>query len=628
MGRRSRSQRRGRNPHFGNSWCEEFTTPRRNKGKQRHVDAWRKLDADGVDLGNLGIFLIDHRDTTAPLVVEVLGDFCRGISFEDVKKGFGTAGSQKTVWLDDRTSFPDLEGSGETRKYENPLTATGALRALDQPRFNHETLHDAARRLVYVEDLSPAVIYALAATASSIEVCAIRNAIYNHLAFEPCIAVKIPSAGFRTFQLELHLPFFILRKSPPPEKPHDKVNKKPDRGWTDLSFLKLHSFDSDAHSSEPNEVWSLQEAQISCVVTGTDDWRWTGYGFVDAEVDGLLAELSELEMSFDHVAAGEIEAKHPIRRPRDYWVKVFEIRVGKVTQQYQYMIHKLELAVKQYMDIHPSTLSQRPGNARDRTTEMKAAFDWALKMMSVLQRPHDVLLATVREWEAFNSQDGDIGYFYDPDADDSEDEGDIGCFTDSHADALMRAIEARYRSMQNIKKCFLQLEKYHGSIVALSKKCSNYQEALKLRLTLDKKEAADKSEFTSLFTLLFLYPVALAAAIFSMQQEAIPFQQSPKSFMLTVLILMIMVYVTQLLGKHALPWLRKTTAWWIERSESEDISKLVLGAQFAVGVKPGKGASQEIALVDEESITPKTLGGRTRTWTTSWGTATTVGPGD
>lgn len=325
---------------FGNSWCEEFSTPRRIDDEQRLVVARKRLNADEDDLGT---FFVDCRDTATSLEIEVLEKFCLGgASLEDVKKGKGYAGSHRSIWLDDRNGSP--EAGAAVREYENPLTATGALRALEQPRFNHEKLPDASRRLIYVSDLSPACIQALAVTASSLHTRALRSAVHKHLGFQPSIAVRIPSTGFLTFELELHLPFFIFRKSTPPDELHDKAKKMPDRGWTDASFLKL-----DIQPSEPNEVWSLQEAQISCVITGTDNWRWIGYGFVDAEVDGLLADSSDIDLTFDQIGAGEIDASFPIWGPRDYWIRVFEIRSTQVRKEYEYLLHKLECAVNKYV---------------------------------------------------------------------------------------------------------------------------------------------------------------------------------------------------------------------------------------------------------------------------------------
>ena len=329
---------------FENSWHPEFSRRRNLHDDKTLVEVKKKVDADGDDLG---IFFMDSSDTASPCEVEVLEDFCRGIGLEDVESSIGTAGHQRVVWLDDRGSSPDLEGSGDARQYENPLTATGLWRALKRLRFDHEDLPDAARRLIYITNLDPACIHALAATASCHQTPVLRNAIYKHLAFQSSIAVKIPSAGFLTFQLDLHLPFFLLRKSAPPEESMGKVNTKPKRRWTDLSFLKIDT--SDSQDKEPKEVWGIHEAQASCVVTGSDDWRWVGYGFVDTEIDGFLADLSEDDLSFDQIAAGELEANIPIWRPRDYWLKVFEIRIEQVRKEWEYLIHKVELSVNQYV---------------------------------------------------------------------------------------------------------------------------------------------------------------------------------------------------------------------------------------------------------------------------------------
>jgi hypothetical protein len=110
------------------------------------------VDADGDDLG---IFFTDSRDAASQCEAEVLKDFCRGMSLGDVESGIGSGGHRRAVWLDDRGSRPDLEGSDTTRQYENPLTATGLTQVLKRLRFNHEDLPDAARRLIYITDSGP-----------------------------------------------------------------------------------------------------------------------------------------------------------------------------------------------------------------------------------------------------------------------------------------------------------------------------------------------------------------------------------------------------------------------------------------------------------------------------------------
>jgi hypothetical protein len=327
-------------------WDAEFSELRKVDDEILLVDLKEDVDADG---DNIGYLCADSEDTASPSEVELLEDFCRDTSLKDVKSGLSSAGNRRVIWVDDRsTNDLDAIGGGNARQHENPLTPTGLLWALDEPRFNHASLPDAARRLIYITDLDPSCVHALAATAHCHQVPALRNAIYKHLAFQSSIEVTMPSAGFLNFQMELHLPFFLLRMSKPPES-CIKVNSKPPRQYTDLSFLKLDTPKSQQQGT--GEIWGLHEAQISYVVTGSDDWRWIGYAFVDTELDGLLTDLSEDDLSFDRVAAGEIHAKSPLWRPRDHWVKVLDIRIEQVRKEWEYLVFKLEFAVNHYVRV-------------------------------------------------------------------------------------------------------------------------------------------------------------------------------------------------------------------------------------------------------------------------------------
>jgi hypothetical protein len=332
-------------PDFDNSWYPQFSTLRNLRCDRILVDVKKKINADGDDLD---IFLTDCVGTASRCAIEVLGGFCRGVCLEDVVGARGRAGQWRSVWLDDRSCIPDLEGSGDVRRYENPLSATGLYQALKKERFEHEDLPDAARRLIYITDLDPTCIHALVSTASCHQAPVLRNAIYKHLHFQSSIAVSLPSAGYLTFALNLHLPFFLLRDTPP-EAPVGKVNTKPRRSWTDLSFLKDIS---ELQDQEPKKAWGMYEAHFSCVVTGSDEWRWVAYGFVDTEIDGVLHDSSEDDLNFDQIASGGVKASPPIWRPRDYWLKVFEIRIEQVRMQWEYLIHKVELGIRRYVCRH------------------------------------------------------------------------------------------------------------------------------------------------------------------------------------------------------------------------------------------------------------------------------------
>jgi hypothetical protein len=328
---------------FEASWSPKFSLRRTLHDDRVLVEIRKDLDADGDELD---IFCADSGDTASRCAVEVIGKFCRHIKLEDVVRRRDRAGQFRNVWLNEKCCIPELKGRGESRENNNPLTSFGAYNALRRQRYNHKGLVDAARRLIYVSDLDPACIHALAATASCHQAPVLRDAIYQHLHFQTSIAVSFPTAGFLTFTLALHLPFFLLRDTPPDE-PENTTYTKPRRTWTDLAFLGLD--DEEAQAQEPKKAWGMWEAHISCVVTGTDDWRWVCYGFVDAEIDGLLHESSEDDLDMDQIALGCLDANVPIWRPRDYWLKVFEIRIDQVMREWEILVHKIELGIYRYV---------------------------------------------------------------------------------------------------------------------------------------------------------------------------------------------------------------------------------------------------------------------------------------
>ena len=102
------------------------------------------------------------------------------------------------------------------------------------------------------------------------------------------------------------------------------------------------------------EVWGMQEAQISCIIIGANDWLWTGYSFVDSEVDGILSDCCEEDMYFDQIAGGEIDARLPIRQPRNYWMRVFQIRITSIGKQWEHNLYRLQRAIDTH--VRHSTL--------------------------------------------------------------------------------------------------------------------------------------------------------------------------------------------------------------------------------------------------------------------------------
>ncbi|KAH7389168.1 hypothetical protein BKA64DRAFT_645631 [Cadophora sp. MPI-SDFR-AT-0126] len=264
---------------------------RKISDRRSHVEWKRGYNSCGDDLE---LFCQDSEDTTGTFEVEEWEKFCHGVTLSDVENGVGAAGKDRIVWLDDRTSGGkfDPKDGGQERKIANPLTAQKLQGILAKRRFDHEGEPGAERRLVYISDLSPACIHALAGTAPSHQTPVLRKAIHKYLSFQTSIGLKTSSFGFPIFQLDLHLPFFRHKLETPPEKPlgHRNLIMNPQRRWADLSFLESPDGNPEGRDQGPEEMgaWDLHEVHISCVVAGSDGLRRLAYGFVDAEIEADL----------------------------------------------------------------------------------------------------------------------------------------------------------------------------------------------------------------------------------------------------------------------------------------------------------------------------------------------------
>lgn len=148
--------------------------------------------------------------------------------------------------------------------------------------------------------------------------------------------------------MEFHLPFFALRKTSPRDSSPPRAYGKRLREVKDLSFLK-----GQDTWIEDQENYCIYQAQISCVVWGLDDWQWVAYAFVDTEHDNDGDDLADKATSFeglneDPIACG-LDASLPIWKPRQYFLKVFEIRAKQTRKEWDQLVRKLVLDISEYV---------------------------------------------------------------------------------------------------------------------------------------------------------------------------------------------------------------------------------------------------------------------------------------
>lgn len=117
----------------------------------------------------------------------------------------------------------------------------------------------------------------------------------------------------------------------------------------------LPLFGSKSVSSSRAEYF-LYEAQVSVAVTGFDDSVWTAYGIVDTYF-GTKESIRRYDRFTtghssgrpDPLAAGQINADVPIWNPREYFLRVFEIRIIQISREWDFILDRVEDAVKQYV---------------------------------------------------------------------------------------------------------------------------------------------------------------------------------------------------------------------------------------------------------------------------------------
>ena len=126
----------------------------------------------------------------------------------------------------------------------------------------------------------------------------------------------------------------------------------------------------------------LHEAQISCVVTGSSNYRWVAYFFNATffeedenreSVEALEQERQQEEglpcLDRDPVPADDCPAAPPIRAPRRYFLRVFKSQMGRVTYEWREVVSRLEGIVGEYVSsqafsiIRDKFSSQLPAKA-------------------------------------------------------------------------------------------------------------------------------------------------------------------------------------------------------------------------------------------------------------------------
>jgi len=148
----------------------------------------------------------------------------------------------------------------------------------------------------------------------------------------------------------VHIPYYVFKESKGLlTDPRKGFDGKPLRKSWDLSFL------SRPMSASPSIEGShcLYETQLSITVTGIDHWVWTAYGITDTYFGSKESVEAYDQMKVrtgrpDPLSAGQRAANNPIWQPREYFFKVFDIRIHEVKSEWNWILEKVDEEIKRY----------------------------------------------------------------------------------------------------------------------------------------------------------------------------------------------------------------------------------------------------------------------------------------
>lgn len=166
--------------------------------------------------------------------------------------------------------------------------------------------------------------------------------------------------------MEFHLPFFALRKATNSDSSLPAILEKTLRKWEYLDLLGQHQ-----SGSVVQEKYRLHQALQSCVVHGFDEWQWITYSFEDNQhennpddEDDVAGDhqLNSNDVTFDEDDEDPIlhhldSHTQPLWRPRQFFLKAFEMQVRKFWLEWNSLVHKLEDDRSEYVSLFDPTLA-------------------------------------------------------------------------------------------------------------------------------------------------------------------------------------------------------------------------------------------------------------------------------
>lgn len=171
------------------------------------------------------------------------------------------------------------------------------------------------------------------------------------------ILILLQTDGFKTYLLEFHMPFLTLRHFQEPNATSSAKADGPD-DWPPVATVVLKC---DEHEGLCKYV--IREANVSVAVCGWDRHKWTCWAFSNTHSDPTTREEEEPEeddMQEDFIATDGngpedgtvIDAAQPLWDSRDYWLRVVDLRMRIIHEEWKWLVMNTEAKVKSWVSQH------------------------------------------------------------------------------------------------------------------------------------------------------------------------------------------------------------------------------------------------------------------------------------
>ncbi|KAF5561964.1 hypothetical protein FPHYL_5904 [Fusarium phyllophilum] len=321
--------------------------------------------------------------------------------------------------------------------------------------------------------------------------------------------------GLVTNELSFHLPFYSWQLTQ-----HEPRDIRMRRDGSPLR--KVHNM-SCLRGSSPTvpTIDYLCQAQIAICITPMDGGIWTGYCFADTyfqpeDERQCVEDYCDRGMQVDPFTTGKHDADMPILNPDDYFLISLQHQLVVFKDEWMNTAKRFKERVETYVDEFDFALASK---------ESQQPLAWLRHARRKLTELVVCLETTIDCWDNFTYPDH---------------------------------MQTRYgrQSMVSIEQTFAEVRNCLKELYNIRTLCDEHERTLNLhnideqyRISRMQAQVAESTQVLSCFLLYVVSPITLAAAILSMQEEAIPDFLGPTKlsfFLLTPMLILLVSLVARL----------------------------------------------------------------------------------